>query len=80
MMAIGTLRFAKENWRREDAAHPLTHYIDEASNPRSSAEAVSPRILPTAPKRADEVNTGMQLQRIESERLQLRLDARQSAT
>jgi AcrR family transcriptional regulator len=30
MMAIGTLRFAKENWRREDAAHPLTHYIDAA--------------------------------------------------
>jgi AcrR family transcriptional regulator len=30
MMAIGTLRFAKENWRRDDAAHPLTHYIDEA--------------------------------------------------
>ena len=32
MVAIGTLRFAKENWRREDAAHPLTHYIDEAFN------------------------------------------------
>jgi hypothetical protein len=32
MMAIGTLRFAKENWRREDGAHPLTHYIDEAFN------------------------------------------------
>jgi AcrR family transcriptional regulator len=30
MMAIGALRFAKENWRREDGAHPLTHYIDEA--------------------------------------------------
>ena len=30
MMAIGTLRFAKENWRREDGAHPLTHYIDAA--------------------------------------------------
>lgn len=30
MMAMGTLRFAKDNWRREDAAHPLTHYIDEA--------------------------------------------------
>jgi AcrR family transcriptional regulator len=30
MMAIGALRFAKENWRREDAARPLTHYIDEA--------------------------------------------------
>ena len=30
MMAIGTLRFAKDNWRENDAAHPLTHYIDEA--------------------------------------------------
>ena len=30
MMAIGTLRIARENWRREDAAHPLTHYINEA--------------------------------------------------
>jgi AcrR family transcriptional regulator len=30
MMAMGTLRFAKDNWRQEDAAHPLTHYIDEA--------------------------------------------------
>jgi AcrR family transcriptional regulator len=30
MMAIGALRFAKENWRKDDAAHPLTHYIDEA--------------------------------------------------
>jgi AcrR family transcriptional regulator len=30
MMAIGTLRIARENWRREDAAHPLTHYIDDA--------------------------------------------------
>ncbi len=30
MMAIGALRFAKDNWRREDAAHPLTHYIDDA--------------------------------------------------
>ncbi|WP_414444390.1 TetR/AcrR family transcriptional regulator [Burkholderia sp. 22PA0106] len=30
MMAMGTLRFAKENWRRDEAAHPLTHYIDEA--------------------------------------------------
>jgi hypothetical protein len=25
MMAIGTLRFAKENWRKNDAARPLTH-------------------------------------------------------
>ena len=30
MMAIGALRFAKENWRQNDGAHPLTHYIDEA--------------------------------------------------
>jgi hypothetical protein len=30
MMAMGTLRFAKDNWRQADAAHPLTHYIDEA--------------------------------------------------
>jgi AcrR family transcriptional regulator len=30
MIAMGTLRFAKDNWRQEDAAHPLTHYIDEA--------------------------------------------------
>ena len=30
MMAMGTLRVAKENWRREEAARPLTRYIDEA--------------------------------------------------
>jgi AcrR family transcriptional regulator len=30
MMAIGTLRFAKDNWRKEEARHPLTHYIDAA--------------------------------------------------
>ncbi|MFM0649234.1 MULTISPECIES: TetR/AcrR family transcriptional regulator [Burkholderiaceae] len=30
MMAMGTLRFAKDNWRLDDAARPLTHYIDEA--------------------------------------------------
>jgi AcrR family transcriptional regulator len=30
MIAMGTLRFAKDNWRQEDAARPLTHYIDEA--------------------------------------------------
>ena len=30
MMAMGALRFAKETWRQENAAHPLTHYIDEA--------------------------------------------------
>jgi AcrR family transcriptional regulator len=30
MMAMGTLRFAKDNWRLDGAAHPLTHYIDEA--------------------------------------------------
>jgi AcrR family transcriptional regulator len=29
-MAIGALRFAKDNWRQEEGAHPLTHYIDEA--------------------------------------------------
>lgn len=29
IIAMGTLRFAKENWRQADAAHPLTHYIDE---------------------------------------------------
>ena len=28
--ALGALRFAKENWRREEAARPLTHYIDKA--------------------------------------------------
>jgi AcrR family transcriptional regulator len=30
MMAMGAFRFAKENWRQDNAAHPLTHYIDEA--------------------------------------------------
>ncbi|MDR8761993.1 TetR/AcrR family transcriptional regulator [Burkholderia multivorans] len=30
MVAIGTLRVAKEKWRQEEAAHPLTCYIDEA--------------------------------------------------
>jgi AcrR family transcriptional regulator len=30
MMAMAALRFAKDNWRQEDATHPLTHYIDEA--------------------------------------------------
>src|ERR1700743_9238 len=29
MMAMGTLRFAKDNWRQDDAARPLTHYINE---------------------------------------------------
>ncbi|MGR9172551.1 TetR/AcrR family transcriptional regulator [Rhizobium sp. KDH_Rht_773_N] len=29
MMAMGTLRFAKENWRQDSAAHPLTHYLNE---------------------------------------------------
>ena len=29
-MAMGTLRFAKENWRQKNAAQPLTLYIDEA--------------------------------------------------
>lgn len=30
MIAMGTLRFAKENWRQEDGARPLTTYIDQA--------------------------------------------------
>jgi hypothetical protein len=30
MMVMGTLRFAKDNWRQEDAVYPLTHYIEEA--------------------------------------------------
>ncbi|WP_429298610.1 TetR/AcrR family transcriptional regulator [Paraburkholderia sp. GAS199] len=30
MIAMGTLRFAKENWRQENGAHPLTFYIDQA--------------------------------------------------
>ena len=30
MTAMTALRFAKDNWRQEDAAHPLTHYIDDA--------------------------------------------------
>jgi AcrR family transcriptional regulator len=30
MVAIGTLRVAKETWRQEEAAYPLTRYIDEA--------------------------------------------------
>ena len=30
MIAMGTLRFAKENWRLENGAHPLTRYINEA--------------------------------------------------
>lgn len=30
MIAMGALRFAKGNWRQNNAAHPLTHYIDEA--------------------------------------------------
>jgi AcrR family transcriptional regulator len=30
MIAMGTLRIARENWRKEDAVHPLTHYIDNA--------------------------------------------------
>jgi len=29
-VAMSTLRFAKENWRQENGAHPLTHYINEA--------------------------------------------------
>ena len=30
MMAMGTLRLAKENWRQANGARPLTFYIDEA--------------------------------------------------
>lgn len=30
IMAMGTLRFAKDNWRREEAARPLGDYIGEA--------------------------------------------------
>lgn len=30
MMAIGALRFAKENWRNAGAKRALTHYIEEA--------------------------------------------------
>lgn len=30
MIAMGTLRFAKENWRQQNAARPLTSYIDDA--------------------------------------------------
>ena len=30
--ALGALRFAKDNWRREGAAHPLTYHIDKAFN------------------------------------------------
>jgi AcrR family transcriptional regulator len=30
MMAMGALRIAKANWRQEEAARPLTHYVDEA--------------------------------------------------
>ncbi len=30
MIAMGTLRFAKDNWRQENGAHPLTVYIDAA--------------------------------------------------
>jgi hypothetical protein len=28
--ALGALRFAKDNWRQEAAAHPLTYHIDKA--------------------------------------------------
>ena len=28
--ALGALRFAKDNWRRAEAARPLAHYINEA--------------------------------------------------
>lgn len=30
MLAMSTLRFAKDNWRLEDDAHPLTYFIDQA--------------------------------------------------
>jgi AcrR family transcriptional regulator len=30
MMAVGTLRIARENWRLGDGVLPLTHYIEEA--------------------------------------------------
>lgn len=30
MIAIGALRFAKENWRQAEAARSLTHYLEEA--------------------------------------------------
>jgi AcrR family transcriptional regulator len=30
--ALGALRFAKDNWRQEAAAHPLTYHIDKAFN------------------------------------------------
>jgi AcrR family transcriptional regulator len=30
MVAMGTLRVAKEQWRQEEAAQPLAHYVDRA--------------------------------------------------
>ena len=30
MMAMGSLRFAKENSRQDDGKHPMTHYINDA--------------------------------------------------
>jgi AcrR family transcriptional regulator len=30
MIAIGALRIAKDNWRQDEAAHPLTYHIDRA--------------------------------------------------
>jgi len=30
MIAVGTLRVAKENWRQDNATRALAHYIDEA--------------------------------------------------
>ncbi|WP_158882792.1 TetR/AcrR family transcriptional regulator [Rhodanobacter sp. L36] len=30
MVAIGALRIAKENWRQDEAAHPLTYHINKA--------------------------------------------------
>jgi AcrR family transcriptional regulator len=50
MMAMGALRFAKENWRRENAAHPLTHYIGEAFDLLPTI-ASAPRLIAAAPDR-----------------------------
>jgi hypothetical protein len=29
MIVIGTLRLALENWRQNDAKHPVTHYLKQ---------------------------------------------------
>jgi hypothetical protein len=36
MMTMRTLRFAKENWQRENGTRQLTFYIDEAFDPLNS--------------------------------------------